>query len=129
MIKQDKAIKALKTELHDLIFFDPANLFTDDGTIRSLRDIPEKERKVIKSLKVRQTKDGGYIYDVQLHDKISAIINLAKHLGFYEEDNTQQAGINNFSVLFAEVEDIKSGKVKELATNITVDEVEDDFLS
>jgi len=108
-------IAKLRNELHDLIFFDPADLFTMDGRLQDVRQIPDKARKLIKSFKVRQTMDGAYIYDVQLHDKLSAIVNLAKHLGFYEEDNlqsTQGGGI--YQVIFAAVEDIKSGKINEI---------------
>ena len=93
----------IREELAKMAFFDVAEILNDDGSLKEISEMSETARKVISSVKIRteKSKDGdiSYITEVKLNDKGQSIDKLAKHIGFYERDNSQKQ--NNVIVVAA----------------------------
>lgn len=67
-----------------------------------LRELPPDKRRALQKVTIRNktyivdgepVKEETMIY--QIHDKLKAFDTLAKHIGFYEEDNKQKASTIN----------------------------------
>jgi phage terminase small subunit len=88
-------------ELSAIVFSDPGDLFDDENRLRPMRTMPRNVRAAISSIEVeRRHADGrgadGETYDVikiKWWNKNNAIENMMKHLGLFEIDNMQQAGL------------------------------------
>lgn len=76
---------------------DPAKMVDESGALLPLHKMPPEVRAAISSIKVSEEKvDGvviGVIKEVKLWDKNSALEKIMKHLGMFERDNKQKAGI------------------------------------
>lgn len=80
--------------LADLARFDLNKIYNDDGSIKPISEIPERERKAIEAFETDETKlDGMKIGDVRklkMTSRRAAVIELMKYLGGYEKDNKQK---------------------------------------
>lgn len=94
-IKADEVLQ----ELHHLAMARGEDLFDEDGNLRPIKDMPERTRTAIKEFKVTEKVVEGKkgtkpvtlrTYEIKLHDKVSSIDMLMKHLGEYEKDNKQK---------------------------------------
>lgn len=66
----------------------------DDLEVKTLSEIPEQKARAIKSIKKIVTEfETGTKTSIEftLHDKIAGLMNIGKHIGFFEKDNEQQA--------------------------------------
>lgn len=79
---------------------DIAELFEDTGRLKPIHNISPAARAAIASVEVEQRKerDGDTVEyytvtKVKLWDKNAALEKLMKHLGMFERDNKQRAGI------------------------------------
>jgi hypothetical protein len=68
----------LLEEISHAAFFDPLELFNEDGTLRDLRDVPEGARRAIAQFKVAEFSDRdsgrrGVMKEVRLVSKGSAL--------------------------------------------------------
>lgn len=106
-IKADEVLQ----ELHHLAMARGEDLFDEDGQFIPIKDMPERTRAAIKEFKVtekilvekgKKGKDGKKAADrevlmrvteIKLHDKVTSIDMLMKHLGQYELDNKQKPGV------------------------------------
>lgn len=83
----------LREELAKMAFFDIGEILNEDGTLKQITEMSETARKVISSVKIRQEKIEGNaiaeVTEVKLNDKLQSIEKLAKHIGFYLADNTE----------------------------------------
>jgi len=82
--------------LGEMFRVDTTEIFKEDGSLKPLSEMTPRARKAIKNIKIQE-----YAYDdgsksekrtIELHDKLSAVEKLMKHLGGYEKDNQQQMG-------------------------------------
>lgn len=93
IVKESQVIN----EAARLALSDPAKLFNVDGTLKSIHDMDPDIRAAIASIEVEEiTVDGvsiGRVKKVKLWDKNSALEKLMKHLGSFEKDNKQRAGM------------------------------------
>jgi phage terminase small subunit len=84
-IKADEIL----TELHGIAFLDPVDLFTEDGHLKQLSDMPEVARKAITGIDVAKLMDSGthvgYVQKIKLASKISALELLGKYLKMWVE--------------------------------------------
>lgn len=92
---------------------DPADVCNEDGSIKTMHEIPEFVRKNIASYKTRHFKD-YFTVEVKFLDKQSTIDKLMKHLGSYEADNLQRA-----RAVTERLEDMTDLQVAELASKLT----------
>lgn len=90
--------------LADMIKFDIAEIYEEDGRMKSIHDIPKPHREMISSIKVYEdfmSIDGqrekvGETKEVRLLNKLDVIEKFMKHFGGYEKDNSQKKlEINN----------------------------------
>lgn len=80
-------------ELARLAFYDPADLFNRDGTVKDIHDIPEDARRAISGLEIKllkKTVDGestveATLKKIRLSDKKGSLDSLAKILGMLKE--------------------------------------------
>lgn len=99
--RNDITIDRIISEFAKIGFSDLKNYVQvgeDTILVNSLEDLPPGMSAAVES--IQQTKDGVRI---KLYNKIEALRDLAKHLGFYEEDNRQKgAGIADIARKFLE---------------------------
>jgi len=92
-------IDELVVDLANMVRFDPAEMYKEDGSLKSIHDMPKSVRQMISSIDVRTLNANignekipyGEIKKVNLMNKLDAIEKLMKHLGGYEKDNKQKA--------------------------------------
>jgi phage terminase small subunit len=77
---------------------DPARLVDKNGALLQLHEMAPEVRAAIASIEVSEDRDEegkvvGKLKKVKLWDKNSAIEKIMKHLGMFERDNKQKAGI------------------------------------
>lgn len=80
-------------EYECLAFLDPVDLFTPDGHLKPLAEIPEKARRAIAGLDIIQMKTTGtedvqiesFLKKIKLTDKKGSLDSLAKILGMMKE--------------------------------------------
>ena len=78
--------------------FDIADLYNEDGTIKSIHDIPDDVRLAIAELSSFEEFQGkgeernliGFTKKLKTIDRKGVIIELMKYLGGYEKDNKQK---------------------------------------
>lgn len=82
--------------------FDITELYKEDGSLKSLNEMPKAARMVIESLETDELFIGGQNVGLTKKLKLSSrranIIELMKHLGGYEKDNSQKAPANRLIV-------------------------------
>lgn len=84
--------------LADMIKFDIAEIYDDEGRLRPIKDIPKPHREMINSVKVYEdfmNIDGqrekiGETKEVKILNKLDVIEKFMRHLGAYEKDNSQK---------------------------------------
>ena len=92
-------------------FYDIADYFNEDMTMKSLDQIDPVKRRAIESIKIRTTttthKDGSETttktLEFKLCSKLSALDSLGKHFGIYEQENSQKAQKPVVIVNFADI--------------------------
>lgn len=89
-ITQDRVLK----ERARLAFYDPRNLFHDDGSPKAITDLDDDTAAAIAGLEVvnigNETHGIGQVLKYKLIDKSASLTALEKHLGMYEADNKQK---------------------------------------
>ncbi len=79
----------------------PQNLVDENGVLIPLEKLPKEVAAAVKSFKVTEKVVEGKngkpvtlrVTDVVLHDKVTALDMLSKHLGLYEKDNQQKPNV------------------------------------
>jgi phage terminase small subunit len=82
----------LLLEFKKVGFANIRDYFKDNLDYKTLDDV--KNPEAIKSIKkkIAETESGVFTeVEFVLHDKLSALINMGKHIGFFERDNLQSA--------------------------------------
>lgn len=84
--KFDITEKAIIEKLKTIVDVDPAAYFDNTYTVKSLDQIPEQLRKLIKNIKVSQAG-----ITIELPDKIEALTKIGQHIGMFgtgkQDDN------------------------------------------
>lgn len=81
-------IPRILTELMRIAFFDPKDLFNDDGTPKALSDIPEDARRCIAGIEFSlegKGEDAVTMKKFKLADKHKALENLGRHLAMFTD--------------------------------------------
>ena len=92
-------IKSIAQELH----FDPANLFNEDGSVKSLVEMDADTRMALVSIETLQLggpEGPAIIRKIKWATKHQAREQAMKHLGMFEKDNGQKAPELNLEVKF-----------------------------
>lgn len=79
-------------ELAKIGFSDIGEFFNDGYSIKPISELKDKS-KVIQSIQVEDTQGefgSSRTVKFKLHDKLSALEKIAKHIGFFEVDNKQK---------------------------------------
>lgn len=88
-------LRVLK-ELMTIVNADIGDYIDEDGFVFSpevLKNLPPHKTKAIQSIK--QTVDKGKVVtEVKMYDKLSAIDKVARHVGFYRDEQEQNRVIN-----------------------------------
>ena len=86
-------------EIKVAAFLDPLELFTADGTLKPLNEMPEHARRAIAGLEVEELYEGhgknrkwiGYVKKVKLVSKEGTLTLAGRHLGMFT-DTTELTG-------------------------------------
>lgn len=87
--------KILK-ELASIGFSDIGNFLEENNDIAGIKGLKKDLRKQVKKVKKTVTEfDGGSktTVEIELHSKLVALDAIAKHVGFYNEDNKQKTTV------------------------------------
>ncbi|MEC4050579.1 terminase small subunit [Flavobacterium sp. SUN046] len=88
------SIDELVQNLSGMVRFDPAEIYDENGALKSIHDIPKAARQMIAELNVDEINYNGTIIGhtkkLKLFDKLAAIEKLMKYLGGYEKHNEQK---------------------------------------
>lgn len=79
-------------EFHSIGMSNIKDFVTSDFEVKPLDEIDFVKAKAIKSIKktVTESEYGSKtVIEFQLHDKLSGLTNIGKHIGFFEKDNEQ----------------------------------------
>ena len=103
---QAEAAKRCEISMDDLLnewkklgFSNIKNYVEDDLTPKNLSNVTDPE--VIKSVKktvIKSDTDTKVVTEFTLHDKINALVNIGKILGYYEKDNQQRKDVIHINV-------------------------------
>ena len=88
--RNELTVDDLIQELKGILFFNPKDLYNEDGCLKPINDLPDEVAACIASLDIEENHFGEGVQrkaKVKFHSKLDAIEKLAKHLGFYEKDN------------------------------------------
>lgn len=81
--------------LTDMIKFDISELYNEDGSLKSIHEIPKQHRQMISSIKVFEERFSGQVIgetkEIKTLNKLDVIEKFMKHLGGYEKDNKQKS--------------------------------------
>lgn len=95
-------IKSIAQELH----FDPANLFNEDGSVKSVAEMDADTRMALVSIETMQLGDPAnpaIIRKIKWATKSQAREQAMKHLGMFERDNKQKSDpVNSLLEFFME---------------------------
>lgn len=87
-VTADKVVR----ELGRIAFADLVDLFNDDGSLRSIREVPLETRRAIQSIEVRRhqpatdsDRDPQTIVRIKMEPKSPALEKLCKYLGLIQE--------------------------------------------
>ncbi len=87
-------IDELVQTLAEMVRFDIADLYNEDGSLKKLNEMSVSARKCISDLQTAEMIEKGsaigLIQKVKTYNKQEAIEKLMKHLGGYERDNEQK---------------------------------------
>lgn len=101
-ITQERVLK----EYARIAFFDIRNIYGAGNALSDISDLSDDAAGAIASVKVMEEKGGngkgeqvviGWTKEVKLHNKVSALDSLAKHLGMFEKDNAQKKADIDFT--------------------------------
>jgi phage terminase small subunit len=89
MITVERVLK----EYAKLGFFDPRNLFNDNGTPKDITELDDETAAALAGIEVLEQYEGtgdnkefvGYVKKYRLTDKKAALDSIAKHLGMFTE--------------------------------------------
>ncbi len=83
-------------QLARMAFFNPKDMFDEDGDPLPIHKLPDDAALVIQGFKTRKEAGGdpATITEYKMSDRNSAADKLMKHLGGYEKDNSQQSLAN-----------------------------------
>ena len=102
-------------ECRRIALADVGEAFNDDGSLKSIKDIPEDLRRAIAGFEVLEVWEGtgkdrefvGELKKVKFWSKNKEIENLFKHHGLFEKDNNQGGTKTVVIVNFENIDDSK----------------------
>lgn len=93
-------IDELIVDLANMVRFDPADMYDENGALKSIHDMPKPVRQMLHGMDVSEIYDWidgdkiniGQLKKVKLYNKLDSIEKLLKHFGAYEKHNKQKTG-------------------------------------
>lgn len=87
-------IDELIQSMAGMVRFDIAELYDENGSLKSIHSIPKEVRQMIAEYTADEIRIDsmvvGHTKKIKVIDKLAAIEKLMKHLGGYEKDNAQR---------------------------------------
>lgn len=96
--------------LSSMARFDIGDLYSDDGKLKEINQMPKAARQMIQQLETI----GGHTDKLRTYSRLEAIEKLMRHLGGYERDNSQK---NNIVIESREERDAYIKKMQEKIKN------------
>lgn len=99
--KTEITAERVLTEIGHLAFFDPSDLFNEDGTLKPVKAMPAPIRRCIAAIEVQEMYEGigddrklvGYLKKVKLASKEGGLTLAGKHLRLFSEQLEVRGGL------------------------------------
>jgi len=92
--KVEVTVEMIKNEFRKHATFDIRKIYDENGALKNVHDLDDDTAMAIAGIKSTEiTSEGvvvGYQKEVKTTDKLKALENLGKHVGFFEKDNEQK---------------------------------------
>ena len=93
LMKLDYSVDRTLKEIARLAFYDPANLYEDDGSVKRIKDIDEDTRSVIAGMEVVELFEGdgeqkhayGLLKKIKTYDRRGALDMLMRYHALYKD--------------------------------------------
>ena len=72
-----------------MAFLDFGIFFDDNGRLLPVNKMSKDALAALAALEVVSNREGDLVKKIRVHNKLKALNDLAKHLGFFKEDNKQ----------------------------------------
>lgn len=91
-LRNEITVDTLIQELKKILFFNPKDLLDTEGNLKDLSDLSHETTSAISYIDIHEENSGKRTLKVKFYNKLDALEKLAKHIGFYEKDssNNQQ---------------------------------------
>lgn len=100
--RNDVSIDEVVTTLANMLRFDIADLYKEDGSLKPIKDMSKEARLMIQQLDTDEIfikgKTIGLTKKVKTYSKVDAIEKLMKYLGGYEKDNRKTITLKDFDI-------------------------------
>ncbi|WP_282015924.1 terminase small subunit [Marinifilum flexuosum] len=84
--RNDISNNTLIQELKGILFFNPKDLFDQEGKLKDISQLPNYISANISSIDIVEEKTGKRSIKLKFYSKLAAMEKLAKHIGFYEKE-------------------------------------------
>lgn len=88
--RNEITIDDLIQDLNEIRKADLKAIYNENGQLKDIKDLPPELSRTIQELNIFSIGDLKTVTKYKLYSKLEAIEKLARHLGFYEEDNKQK---------------------------------------
>lgn len=92
--KVEITVEMIRNEFRKHATFDIRKVYDENGALKNVHDLDDDTAMAIAGIKSTEiTSEGiviGYHKEVKTTDKLKALENLGKHVGFFEKDNEQK---------------------------------------
>lgn len=106
-IRNEITLDEIVTDLANMARFDIAELYTEDGNLKPIHDMPIEARRMISSLDIEALYDGfgkekeqiGHIKKVKLINRLDVLEKLMKYFDGYNKHNQSKASSSQVMII------------------------------
>lgn len=98
--RNDNLAQRVIDELSKLAFSNMKDYVNGGNNVLEIKHLDDDKTAAVAGVKTKLGDDGSTWTEIKLHDKVSALEKLGRHLGIFERDNKQQTNNITFKVGF-----------------------------
>ena len=118
---EEAAVKDIVRKLIIMADYDPAEMYDQNGNLKSIHDIPEKIRRNIQSIKTNRTEISEAVFtevaEIKTPDRLKAVELLGRYLKMFT-DIVEHKGNVTLEIRLASQDDGGNGKLLNESPNV-----------